>query len=494
MSEVVQRSSEVSGGSSRSSAIATALDRLIRAPALRGRADRRVLPAGTLELVGRADLDGCEAWARAFAGCRKDHRYYELVQDTIEPRFEHLYLLIRDERGTTCAVQPAFIVDQDLLAGTGRHVAHIAARVRNLWPRFMRLRTLMLGCAAGEGHLPGTGAALRAASARVLASKLAEHARKLGVSLIVLKEFKAVYRDALACFAAHGYTRVPSMPMTRLDIHHASFDDYMRHALSRSARKDLRRKFKAIDEVYPLYLQVYQRSSLRFEKLTRQYLCELGRRMPDRARFFVWRQQGRVIAFSLCMVHGDAIHDEYLGLDYAVALDLHLYHYTFRDIVSWAIARGYRWYCSNGLNYDPKLHLRHRLDPLDLYVRHTPYLQLATSVVLIAIAEVLLKQGAVVTAAGEDAAIFGTAALASAATWAGIALYAVSFLSWMHVLRQLALTEAFALSSLTQIAVPLAALMFLGEVVSPTRWAGITLVLAGILLVAVPAARAEERL
>jgi hypothetical protein len=24
-----------------------------------------------------------------------------------------------------------------------------------------------------------------------------------------------------------------------------------------------------------------------------------------------------------------------------------------------------------GLNYDPKLHMRHRLDPLDLYVRHT---------------------------------------------------------------------------------------------------------------------------
>jgi hypothetical protein len=24
-----------------------------------------------------------------------------------------------------------------------------------------------------------------------------------------------------------------------------------------------------------------------------------------------------------------------------------------------------------GLNYDPKLHMRHQLDPIDLYVRHT---------------------------------------------------------------------------------------------------------------------------
>ena len=70
-------------------------------------------------------------------------------------------------------------------------------------------------------------------------------------------------------------------------------------------------------------------------------------------------------------MHGDAIYAEYIGLDYAVALDLHLYHYAFRDMVSWAIANGYKSFRSSGLNYDPKLHLRHLLDPLDLYVRHT---------------------------------------------------------------------------------------------------------------------------
>jgi hypothetical protein len=58
-------------------------------------------------------------------------------------------------------------------------------------------------------------------------------------------------------------------------------------------------------------------------------------------------------------------------LDYSIALDLHLYHYAVRDMISWAISRGYKWLRSSGLNYDPKLHLRHQLDPIDLYVRHT---------------------------------------------------------------------------------------------------------------------------
>ena len=111
--------------------------------------------------------------------------------------------------------------------------------------------------------------------------------------------------------------------MTQLNIDYPSFEEYMARALSRKTRQDLRLKFRAaaaappitltvvhditpdIDEVYPLYLQVFERSKLRFEKLTREFLCELGRRMPDKVRYFIWRQEGRVIAFSLCMVEGE---------------------------------------------------------------------------------------------------------------------------------------------------------------------------------------------
>src|SRR4029077_11647472 len=112
-------------------------------------------------------------------------------------------------------------------------------------------------------------------------------------------------------------------------------------SLGKATRKSLRRKFRKaekappislevvndigpqIDEVYPLYLQVHERSRFKFERLTKEYLRDLGRKMPERTRFFVWRQLGRPVAFSLCMVHDETIYDEYLGLDYRVALDLH---------------------------------------------------------------------------------------------------------------------------------------------------------------------------
>jgi hypothetical protein len=338
--------------------------------------------------MSRAELADCRHWRNAFAGQRKDHRFYELVEDTIRQGFEYRYFAIKDGDGEVQAIQPFFILDQDLLAGIDSRIRAIVESVRSVWPRFLKMRTLMVGCAVGEGHLDGVVLS-RGCNAGLLASAIVAHACELKTPLIVLKEFPAKYREPLSCFLSLGFGRVPSLPMTRLNIDYRSFDAYMAKALNGATRRKLRKKFAAaasafpiemrvirdvtpaIDEVYPLYLQVYNRSKLHFEKLTKPFFCGLGGLMPDKVRFFLWRQNGRLVAFTLCMIEGDAMYPEYIGLDYSVALDLHLYHYAVRDMISWAISHGYKWLRSSGLNYDPKLHLRHRLDPTDLYVRHT---------------------------------------------------------------------------------------------------------------------------
>ena len=344
---------------------------------------------GAVEIATRADLARIGRWRRSFSGQRKDHRFYELVERTICPDFTYRYFIIRDGRGEVRAIQPCFLLDQDLLAGVPSLARAAERLVRGWWPRFLRLRTLMVGCAAGEGHIdPGHDEPDRR-HLDIFAKALRQHAIDAGAKLIVMKEFTAQDRPGLDCFFDHGFTRVPSFPMASLDLPYADFEDYLKRGVSAKRRSELRRKFRAsdksppiemsvmrditpaVDEVYALYMQVYERSPLHFEKLTKAYLCELGRLMPDKVRFFVWRQSGKPVAFSLSMVHGDTIYNEYLGLDYAVALKLHLYFRAFRDIASWAIANGYRRCVSTSLCYEPKLQLGFRLMPLDLYVRHT---------------------------------------------------------------------------------------------------------------------------
>jgi predicted N-acyltransferase len=341
---------------------------------------------GTARVLSRADLQNCAAWQTAFAGKTKDHRFYEIVADTLGPLFEHHYLALEDSSGTVRAIQPYFFVQQNLVEGVPALRAPVEA-IRKRFPRFLTMRLLMVGNAAGEGHLSVCREGDERWVAAALSAVLPEVARQAGASLVVFKDFPATYREPLAELAAGDFTRVPSMPMTQLLLQYRDFEHYVT-TLGASTRKDLRRKFRKIagaapidleivtdltpyvEEVYPLYLQVHQRSPLKFETLTPEYLSALGRRMPDRARFFIWRQHGKAIAFSIALVHDGTIYDDYLGLDYAVALDLHLYFYTLRDILGWSLAQGLQQYRSSPLNYQPKLHLGCDLFPLDLYVRH----------------------------------------------------------------------------------------------------------------------------
>lgn len=342
---------------------------------------------GVARVLSRNELDQFDAWKNAFEDKSKDHRFYEIVADTLGKNFEHHYLVLEDRAGHVRGIQPVFFVQQNLVEGIPA-LRKAVDKIRQRFPRFLTMRLLMVGNAAGEGHLSVCAPGDKEWVANALYQVLEIYGRQSKASLVVFKDFPATYRDVLWKFAANDYTRVPSMPMTELPLDYRDFDHYVT-TLGASTRKDLRRKFRRIaaaepisvqivtdltphvDEVYPFYLQVHERSPMKFERLTKEYLSELGRRMTDRVRFFIWRQDGKAIAFSVALVHDGTIYDDYLGLDYRVALDLHLYFYTLRDILSWSITQGLKRYRSSPLNYQPKLHLGCDLYPLDLYVRHT---------------------------------------------------------------------------------------------------------------------------
>ena len=344
---------------------------------------------GVAKVLQLTELQNCGAWSRALHNKSKDHRYYEIVEETLQCGFKHHYLLIEDNSGNVRAIQPVFFLRQNLVEGLPRKLRSVVDFVRKIFPRFLTMRVLMIGCGAGTGDLGACNEQDELWVANALRATLRTFARQNKASLLVFKDFPANYRSALETLRLNNYARIPSMPMTRLLLPGETWDDYF-GTLSKATRKDLRRKFRKAehaapkiemevvndiapftDEIYSLYLAVHEKSPLKFETLTKDYFRAIAQKMPERARFFIWRQENRIVAFSFCLVCGDAIYDECIGLDYSVALDLHLYFYTLREIISWALQQGLKYYYSNPLNYEPKLHLDCELVPLDLYVMHT---------------------------------------------------------------------------------------------------------------------------
>src|SRR5262245_18560686 len=117
-----------------------------------GQSVDRPLVGVIVEVASREQVAELAHWRRAFDDERKDHRFYELVEATPREGFAYGYLVVRDGADVR-AIQPYFIIDQDLVAGASPRLRSAIESLRRLWPRFMRARTLMIGCSAGEGHL-----------------------------------------------------------------------------------------------------------------------------------------------------------------------------------------------------------------------------------------------------------------------------------------------------------------------------------------------------
>src|SRR6185312_12237867 len=159
--------------------------------------------------------------------------------------------------------------------GVSGKMRRFVDKLQRRFPRFLTMRLLMVGCAAGESHLGACLPEDEEWTAARLHESLKTYARRNHASLVVLKDFSSRYRDTLRNFSSNGYARIPSMPMTRLDLNYSDFEEYLK-SLGKATRKNLRRKFRKtestepitlevvndvteqIDEIYPLYLQVHE--------------------------------------------------------------------------------------------------------------------------------------------------------------------------------------------------------------------------------------------
>src|ERR1700692_1605983 len=97
----------------------------------------------SISVISRAELSGCAPWTSTFTDQRKDYRYYEILDVTLWDQFEYRYFAIVDSKGQVRAIQPFFLVDQDILEGLGAERIYWISLIRRVYPRFLKLRALM---------------------------------------------------------------------------------------------------------------------------------------------------------------------------------------------------------------------------------------------------------------------------------------------------------------------------------------------------------------
>ncbi len=501
---------------------------------------------GTVTALDKAD------WDSVFPSIAEGYNFFQTIDQTLRQQFKTFYIAIYEQERPVC-IAPCFIAEYPLETTIEGPLKNFILKIRKIFPHLFNLHVLVCGSPACEGRI-GIKSDDREAVTECLIDAMRGQAKKERIGIVAFKDFAREFSVIFPVLRRRGFHEIESYPAVELPIRFKSFEDYL-SSLSRATRKDLKRKFARVkghaaitlevtnslgedlDYAYELYLSTLNKSEVRFEILSKEFFRDISRYMPQETRYFLWKINGRLVAFNLCLVADGVLVDEYLGMDYTFAYDYHLYYVTFRDILTWSIANGITRYESGALSYDPKKRLDFTFVEQFIYVQHTkrffnfllgflcaalkpdnydPLLkaikkpakngtkQLTTKVfalivmtdLLEAAAEVFFKKGALATGITDITPhsfipfvikIFSTPVL-----WGGIGIYIMNFFLWMAVLARVDLSVAFPVGSTTYILTPILAMIFLHEKVGLMRWGGIIMVTIGIYLVSQTPETREE--
>jgi drug/metabolite transporter (DMT)-like permease len=100
------------------------------------------------------------------------------------------------------------------------------------------------------------------------------------------------------------------------------------------------------------------------------------------------------------------------------------------------------------------------------------------------IAQLIMKRGLVDTGISsvnlDNIIEFAVRNTSSVMVWLGVIIYMLNFFVWIIILYRMDLSIAMPVGSTSYIFVPIAAVIFLHEHVSPIRWLGIACIVLGI--------------
>ncbi len=344
------------------------------------------------------------AWQTLLPNQLEAYHYHLAFAEANIQDFKTAYVTVFEQEKPVL-VAPIFVMDYALDTTVQGKLKTLTTKIRKLFPTLLTLRLLCVGSAVTDSAIIGFET-INTDIIQTLYLKLEEIARLENVSVIAFKDLTEKDLAQLKLpLQTLGFSIVDNMPVAKNSINFSSLDDYLA-TISYSTRKGLRRKMKSfaqlrieehdgmppqMDEIFQLYLNCYEKSELKFEKLTRHFFENLAKRMPNNCRFVLYycgekngdKSSEKLIGFN-CLLYGNGIlMDKYIGLDYDKSHDVNLYSLSWLHNISMCIRDGFHTFQSGQAAYETKLSLGASLTQTYIVFKHrnrliNPLLKLAS--------------------------------------------------------------------------------------------------------------------
>lgn len=344
-----------------------------------------------------------EAWNGIFPSRHEGYAFYKTLDEAHFEQFSFYYITVYQD-GLMVGAAPCFLMDYPLEATVQGPLKSLIGWIKKIFPNLLNLRALICGLPMGQGRVGIREGADAAAVLDQIVQTMEQIAREERVSILAFKDFNQTFVSLLEPLVKRGFSKIENFPSTAMGLNFSDFDGYLK-TLSRVSRDGLKRKFKKIDAqgsltfeitsalrgedlraVYDLFLQTARQSDLQFEKVPEAFFQKISENMPEEAKYFLWRIDRKIVAFALCLASGDDFIDYYLGFDYALAHDYHLYFLRFRDLMKWCLDHHMKTYEMGTTSYEPKRRLGFDFIPLFIYAKHlnrwaSPFFRLLCAIV-----------------------------------------------------------------------------------------------------------------
>jgi len=323
-------------------------------------------------------------WNQVFPGVLESYDFFKTLDESDLEQFSFYYIMVYDHK-TPVGATACFLMNYSFDTSIRGAYRYLSNFIKKLMPNIFSLKALICGMPLGQGRMGLASPTDEILQAMV--RRMEQIAKKNKAPVLAFKDFNQNDANALDSLRKDGFAKLDGLPSSELNITFKNFEDYLK-TLGGDSRHNLRRNFKkvdrevaitleiadalendSLDEVYKLYLDIVARHEMGFELLPKDFFKKISRNMPQRVKFFLWRIDGKLVAFLFCLVSKDLCVDYYMGLDYAVAHRYHLYFIKFRDTIKWCIENKIKKYEMGSFGYATKKRMGLNLVPLFIYVK-----------------------------------------------------------------------------------------------------------------------------
>jgi len=182
-------------------------------------------------------------------------------------------------------------------------------------------------------------------------------------SPILTEEENRFNNELMDSLKEKGFEIIYGEALAYITVNFKSIDEFI-NRFSKSRKKTFKRKLRAkldltIDHIptgdeffneenvqyfYDLYLNVYNNSSIHFDKLTLNFFRSILQNPSSGGIVFVYKHEDKIIGYTINFSTGDLFNYKYIGLVYPISRKFNLYYVTWFDHLDYCIKNNIKLY------------------------------------------------------------------------------------------------------------------------------------------------------